>query len=170
MSWENEPMVPLRALANPLRLRIVSLLTGTALSATEVADELGIAHASASYHLRQLAAASYLTRVDDDAPSTGRGQPRRRYRYDPSSALRLDRDGRQLVFEAMVSDLRRRTGESTSRRTSADAEVWLDPGVWDEVCRLVDEAVGLVHAKARAPHAEGTVKVSFTALLLELAA
>ncbi|MEV4085725.1 hypothetical protein AB0J43_36205, partial [Nonomuraea fuscirosea] len=42
MSWENQDdLVPLRALANPLRIRIVSLLTGASMSATEVADELG---------------------------------------------------------------------------------------------------------------------------------
>ncbi|WP_220189346.1 helix-turn-helix domain-containing protein, partial [Streptomyces phytophilus] len=47
MSWENDsPLVPLRALANPLRIRIVSLLTGAPMSATEVAAELGIAHGS----------------------------------------------------------------------------------------------------------------------------
>jgi hypothetical protein len=41
-----------------VRIRIVSLLTGTAMSATEVAEELDIAHASASYHLRLSAGGS----------------------------------------------------------------------------------------------------------------
>src|SRR2546427_12072571 len=90
---DKEGLVPLRALANPLRIRMVSLLTGQALSAAEVAEQLDIAHASASYHLRQLAAAGHLQRVEDEAPAPrrGRGQPPRRYRYDPSSRLRIDR-------------------------------------------------------------------------------
>jgi DNA-binding transcriptional ArsR family regulator len=45
----------LRALAHPLRLQILSLLTDTALSAAEVAGELGTPQANASYHLRVLA-------------------------------------------------------------------------------------------------------------------
>ena len=44
----------LRAVAHPVRLRMLSLLTGTELSAAEVARELGITHANASYHLRTL--------------------------------------------------------------------------------------------------------------------
>ena len=42
----------LRALAHPVRLRILSLLTGADLTAADVARELGITHANASYHLR----------------------------------------------------------------------------------------------------------------------
>src|SRR6187549_612915 len=44
----------LRATAHPLRLEMLSLLTGAALSAAEVARELGVTQANASYHLRLL--------------------------------------------------------------------------------------------------------------------
>ena len=50
----------LRAMAHPLRLRMMSLLTGAELSAAEVARELGITHANASYHLRVLLDAGEL--------------------------------------------------------------------------------------------------------------
>ncbi|MEU4575846.1 helix-turn-helix domain-containing protein [Nonomuraea sp. NPDC023979] len=170
MSWETDQgLVPLRALANPLRIRIVSLLTGASLSAAEVADELGIAHASASYHLRQLADAGFLERVDEQQPREGKGRPPRRYRYDPSSAARLDRaDGRRLLHEALSADLSRRLAEATEQRLSMDAEVWLDREVWEEVVGLIDQAVALVHGKAGPPRSGDRVKVSMTALLLEL--
>ena len=50
----------LRAMAHPLRLRILSLLTGAELSAAEVARELDLSHANASYHLRVLLDAELL--------------------------------------------------------------------------------------------------------------
>ena len=50
----------LRAMAHPLRLQMLSLLTGAELSAAEVARELGITHANASYHLRVLLDAGEL--------------------------------------------------------------------------------------------------------------
>ncbi len=163
-------MVPLRALANPVRIRIVSLLTGTAMSATEVAEELDIAHASASYHLRQLASAGFIKRADDRSGKAGRGQPPRRYTYDPSSGDRLDRSsGRHLVQEATFVDLRRRQALMIRQRRSADAEVWLPREVWEEVVTLVDEAVRLVHDKAGPPRAEGSVHASMTANLFEIA-
>ncbi|WP_067180459.1 ArsR/SmtB family transcription factor [Microtetraspora niveoalba] len=166
---DGDDLVPLRALANPLRIRIVSLLTGVSMSATEVAEELGIAHASASYHLRQLAEAGFLERVDEGPPRGGKGRPRRRYRYDPSSSSRLDRaQGRQLLHEALSADLSRRIAEARTQRMSMDAEVWLDRSVWEEVVGLIDQAVALVHDKAGPPRSGDRVKVSMTALLLEL--
>lgn len=51
----DDPTAELRALAHPLRLRILSLLTGQAMSAAEVARALGCTQANASYHLRLLA-------------------------------------------------------------------------------------------------------------------
>jgi predicted ArsR family transcriptional regulator len=170
MSWENDQeLVPLRALANPLRIRIVSLVTGVSLSAAEVAEELGIAHASASYHLRQLAEAGFLEQVDEQPPRGGKGRPRRCYRYDPASAARLDRtDGRRLLHEALSVDLARRLAEAAEQRLSMDAEVWLDREVWEEAVGLIDQAVALVHGKAGPPRSGDRVKVSMTALLLEL--
>ncbi|MEU8248555.1 helix-turn-helix domain-containing protein [Nonomuraea sp. NPDC048916] len=168
MSWEKDELVPLRALANPLRIRIVSLLTGASMSATEVARELDIAHASASYHLRQLAEAGFLEQVDEHPPPGGRGRPRRRYRYDLSSGMRLDRSGRRLLHDAMFTDLARRLEQARDQRMSMDAEVWLDRSVWEEVVGLIGQAVAMVHDKARPPRSADSVKVSMTALLLEM--
>lgn len=171
MSWDKDELVPLRALANPLRIRIVSLLTGTAMSATEVAEELGIAHGSASYHLRQLAAAGFLRRADTTADErAGRGRPPRRYTYDPSNTERLDRSGdaQVLVHEAASADLRRRLEAMTERRIMADAEVWLPRESWERAVALVEEAVRLVHDHAGEPRAADNVRVSMTASLFEL--
>lgn len=172
MSSDNTGLVPLRALANPLRLRIVSLLTGVAMSATEVAEELGIAHASASYHLRQLAAAGFLQRVEDvkdPATPARRGRARLLYQYDPASAHRLDpSNDRELLYEATFTDLRRRVPLMTRQRSTTDVEVWVGREVWDEACDLVNQAIQLIHDKAGQPRAEGRVHVSMTAFMFEL--
>ncbi len=68
----------LRAAAHPVRLRMLSLLTGTAMSAAEVARELDLTHANASYHLRQLLDADELV-VDSEEKI--RGGVAKRYRY-----------------------------------------------------------------------------------------
>src|SRR6476620_8805977 len=61
MSWgADDRVVSLRAVAHPVRLQMLSLLTGTEMSAAEVARELGVTHANASYHLRVLADAGEL--------------------------------------------------------------------------------------------------------------
>ncbi|WP_344656498.1 ArsR/SmtB family transcription factor [Catenulispora subtropica] len=172
MSLDDAGLIPLRALANPLRLRIVSLVTGTAMSATEVAEELGIAHASASYHLRQLAAAGFLQRVEDvkdPAPPGRRGRARLLYQYDPASAHRLDpSSGRELLYEATFTDLRRRLPLMTRQRSTTDIEVWVGREVWDEACDLVKQAIQLIHDRAGQPRAEGSVHVSMTAFMFEL--
>ncbi|GGS91674.1 ArsR/SmtB family transcription factor [Nonomuraea spiralis] len=166
---EDDGLVPLRALANPLRIRMVSLLTGVAMSATEVAEELGIAHASASYHLRRLAEAGFLEPLDDPPAPGGKGRPRRRYRYVLADAARLDgANGRRLLHEALNEDLARRLAQARAQRLSVDAEVWLDRPVWEQVAGLLDQAVTLVHEHAGPPRTGGRIKVSMTALLLEL--
>lgn len=68
----------LRALAHPLRLRMLSLLTGAELSAAQVARELGTTQANASWHLRLLRDAGLLA---DAGEVPGPGGRSRRYRY-----------------------------------------------------------------------------------------
>ena len=68
----------LRALAHPVRLRILSLLTGADLTAADVARELGITHANASYHLRFLLDAGEIAVSGEESIRGGRA---RRYRH-----------------------------------------------------------------------------------------
>ncbi|HEU4658645.1 MAG TPA: helix-turn-helix domain-containing protein [Capillimicrobium sp.] len=157
-------------MAHPVRLRMLSLLTGAALSATEVADELGISHATASYHLRALQAAGLLAIAEESAEGARPpGRPSVRYRHVPGTAPSAgDADGSRLAFEAMVEDLRRRHGAMRAKHLIADGEVWLPREAWEEVCRLSDRIADLVHEHATAPRARGTVHASVTVATFEL--
>ena len=68
----------LRATAHPVRLQILSLLTGAEMSAAEIARELGIGHANASYHLRFLADADLVVEAGEERI---RGGVAKRYRH-----------------------------------------------------------------------------------------
>jgi DNA-binding transcriptional ArsR family regulator len=154
----------LRALAHPLRLRMLSLLTGTALSAAEVARELGGTHANASYHLRHLRAAG-LVEVTEEV--TVRGGRARRYRHVPATdqPLRSLRDGDHVVLAAaLATELQRRTALRRPGAPSpmADAELWVPHEVWRDVCDRVTAAMTDLHAAARPPRASGTVRTSTT--------
>ena len=61
----------LRATAHPVRLEMLSLLTGAELSAAEVARELGITQANASYHLRLLRTAGLLEEAGQEKVNGG---------------------------------------------------------------------------------------------------
>src|SRR5215813_13339463 len=104
---EQDPAVDeLRALAHPIRLRILSLLTGAAMTAAEVARELGLTHANASYHLRQLLAAGAIEAAGEERI---RGGVAKRYRYAVGDvAAGRDPAERQSVYAAMAVELRRR--------------------------------------------------------------
>src|SRR5689334_4727989 len=85
MSLGDDPKAHLRALAHPLRLRILSLLTGgIGLTAAEVARELELTHANASYHLRQLLATGIIEVCGQESI---RGGIAKRYRYDLEADL-----------------------------------------------------------------------------------
>lgn len=161
----------LRATAHPLRLRLLSLLTGAALSAAEAGRELGVSQASASYHLRVLERAG-LVRVVEVVRL--RGGDAKRYRHE-SSSRRYDpdahpgersRDGEAEYVEAIVDELRRRTAlRVDGPAISTDAELWVDPAVWRRVVQHIGEASALLHAAARPPRTPGTRPVSMTAAL-----
>ena len=148
----------LRALAHPLRVRILSLLTGNPMSAAVVARELGTTHANASYHLRLLAQAEMLEEAGEE---TIRGGVAKRYRYrigggNPRAG---DRDG---FVTALFAELGRRLPERATggNGMSFDLETWVDPQVWDEAVGLMHQASSLLHESARPPRTDGTVHVS----------
>jgi DNA-binding transcriptional ArsR family regulator len=86
------------ALAHPARLRLLSLLTGAALSAAEAARELGMSQANASYHLRRLERAGLVQVVEE---VTVRGGHARRYRHTTSSVPTPPAPGPQPTTPAL---------------------------------------------------------------------
>jgi DNA-binding transcriptional ArsR family regulator len=161
----------LRVLAHPLRMRILSLLTGAAMSAAEAARELGGTQANISYHLRRLHEAGLLDVAEE---ITIRGGRAKRYRHDPESGRRLTTRNpaeEQLLAKAVAGELLRRAGSrAPGRRASlTDAELWVDPAIWARLLERASELSQELHAAAQPPRSPGTVRVSASVALFELA-
>jgi DNA-binding transcriptional ArsR family regulator len=172
VSMPEEDIASLRAIAHPVRLRILSLLTGAEMSAAEVARELDLTHANASYHLRVLADAGEVVEAGEEKI---RGGVARRYRHpwerrDRKESQRTDRRTGTLYIRAMADELVRRFQERRPRTRShlTDAELWVTPETWEQVRALVAEAAELVHAEALPPRSPGTVHVNMSAALFEM--
>jgi DNA-binding transcriptional ArsR family regulator len=172
----------LRASAHPIRLRMLSLLTGAAMSATELAQELDITHANASYHLRVLAAAGIVEAAGEE---NVRGGVVKRYRHPTRTAAEeqcagqtqpggTDPEGQLLVWQAIAHELIRRAQEQAvdTERPSpgalCDAELWVDPEVWQRAVRLAGDAALLLHENAQPPRTDGTLHVNATMALFEM--
>jgi DNA-binding transcriptional ArsR family regulator len=159
----------LRAGAHPLRLRILSLLTGASMSAAEVARELDITHANASYHLRVLAEAGQVV-VDREEKIRGGVAKRYRHPWQDKSIQHATPQEREATVRATAAELVRRSGLRRKRTKGSltDAELWVSPETWDRVFALVEEASTLVHAEAKPPRTPGTIHVNMTAVLFQM--
>jgi DNA-binding transcriptional ArsR family regulator len=166
---DRDRVVSLRSLAHPVRLQMLSLLTGAPMSAAEVARELGLTHANASYHLRQLLAAGQLVEAGEESIRGGRAK---RYRYDVDApgATSHDAGDRATFFRLLASELVRRSAavEPTSKQTSTDAELWVAPDDWASVLDLVNQALADLHRRAHRPRTAGTLHVSATVSLFAM--
>jgi DNA-binding transcriptional ArsR family regulator len=177
MSLEDERRVVagLRARAHPLRLRMLSLLTGAALSAAELARELEVSQALSSYHLRQLADAGLVELAEERSHRGGR---ERRYRHrvqprvdQPDTGLPAGGDEAQELFvEAIVAELRRRASLRVGdpRGLSVDAELWVHPEDWEQARQTITAASTLLHEQARRPHEPGTVHVNTSVVMFAM--
>lgn len=161
----------MRATAHPVRLQMLSLLTGTQLSAAEIARELAITHANASYHLRFLAAAGLVVEAGEEKI---RGGTAKRYRHPwdaaTLSSTRSSRAENEGYVAAVAAELVRRyqlKHPGTSAFTT-DAELWVAPEIWDEVCALVTQASHLVHREAQPPRTPGAIHVNMTAATFQM--
>lgn len=173
----SDPTVELRALAHPARLRILSLLAGADLTAADVARELGLTHANASYHLRHLQASGHIAVAGEERI---RGGVAKRYRYDveadlarpdppvPEGAPPLPEH--RLIYAALAAELRRRAQSMRRSRLNylAEGEFWVDPDEWREIRQRIADAGDDLHRIARAPRSPGAVKVNATVVLFEM--
>ena len=162
----DEGLSALRSVAHPVRLRILSMLTAQAMSAAEVARELDLTHANASYHLRVLHDAGELVVESEEKI---RGGTAKRYRYVVGQSARsagpeADQDLMALQL-ATSSEMIRRLAERAQGPTNAsDIETWVTPETWQRAIDSIREAMVLLHQEARPPGTEGTIHVSASSL------
>lgn len=164
----------MRAMAHPVRLRILALLTGNALTAADVARELGLTHANASYHLRNLFAANLIALAGEEKI---RGGVAKRYRYYPSSDSAPESAAEKgALFAAVGHELVRRAAQgrwSTAESKSApavlgDGEFWIDPVKWRELHDTIAVALRELHEAAQPPNTPGTIRTSTTVAMFEM--
>lgn len=168
---QREQISALRALAHPVRVRILSLLTAEAMSAAEVARALEITHANASYHLRVLHEAGALVEAGEEKV---RGGVARRYRYDTSgggiSATGATVEDRLADARATAVEIERRLlGSAPGTSTFSDLEAWVPVEAWHRALDLLHEASNLLHAAALPPGTADTVHVSATSTAFTMA-
>ncbi|MBK1785797.1 ArsR/SmtB family transcription factor [Prauserella cavernicola] len=164
------PLDDLRVLAHPLRLRILSLLTGAPMSAAEAARELGESQANVSYHVRRLAEAGLLEAVEEVRIRGGRAK---RYRHDPESGtgfLQREPAEEALLLASLVEELRRRSGHRVPGKPASltDAELWVDEQTWEQARELSLRLSECLHDAAQPPRTPGTQRVSATVALFVL--
>ena len=161
----------LRATAHPVRLQILSLLTGAEMSAAEVARELDLTHANASYHLRLLLDAGQLVIASEERI---RGGVAKRYRHPweqkPGSTGAASSPAQRLAWtRAMAAELVRRVEHASGRPGHfTDAELWVTEEDLAAVTAALEQASTRLHASARPPRTEGTVRVAMSAALFEM--
>ena len=161
----------LRATAHPVRLEMLSLLTGAELSAAEVARELGITQANASYHLRLLRTAGLLEEAGREKVNGGTAKRYRALwdRQQPRDPDHADADAEaeiRAMFEVGASRLGQRRWGTPGHYT--DAALWVEPEVWDQVLERLTEASRLMHESARPPRTEGTLRANLSVFAFRL--
>lgn len=158
----------------------MSLLTGAERSAAEVARELKVTQANASYHLRVLAGAGL---IEVHGTEKVRGGVAKKYRYVIDYEERLSDAGLlrgtgaeeefPMFAAALASELQRRATRYAADskgpgNTFTDLETWIEEDVWADVLDLVRRAGRLAHQNARPPRSAGTIPVSFIASLFRM--
>jgi DNA-binding transcriptional ArsR family regulator len=156
----------LRALSHPLRLRILALVSGQGMSSAELARELDLNHAAVSFHVRQLVAAGFLELAETRSV---RGGQERRYRQRLVRGSEWVPEDHRLMVGAIAEELTRRVADGSGTwKLFSDAELWIDREVWDDARKRIAAIMKDLDDAAAAPHSDGTVHVSATALLLEV--
>ena len=161
----------LRVVAHPLRLRLLSLLTGEAFSAAEAARTLGESQANVSYHLRRLAQAGLVTLVEQAAI---RGGTAKRYRHEPTSGETLgagSADDHQALMRSLAGELIARSSRyrPDSEFVFTDAEVTVSADAWARIQELAREVGTIIHDEAVPSSTDGAVRIGATLSLFEVA-
>lgn len=161
----------LRVVAHPLRLRLLSLLTGESFSAAEAARVLGETQANVSYHLRRLAQAGLVDLVEQ---TQVRGGTAKKYRHNPASGEALvagDGEGHRTLMGLLAAELARRAEDYAAQSpvVFTDAEVWVSADAWSGIQNLARDLGKAIHDAAGPTGGEGLVPIGATVAVFQLA-
>lgn len=159
----------LRLVAHPLRLRLLSVMTGRAMSAAEAARELGETQANVSYHVRRLAEGGLLEFVDEQAV---RGGVAKRYIHNPVSGEAIngsDSENFLGLIQALAQQMSVRASLYREGSTFAftDAQVTVPGDQWSRVQEHARELGRMIHQLAECPPGDDPVTVSLTVAAFE---
>jgi DNA-binding transcriptional ArsR family regulator len=137
------------------------------MSSAELARELDMRHAAVSFHVRQLAAAGYLELVETRSV---RGGQERCYRTRAAGQAEWSHEDPRLVIRAVGEEVSRRAADSPPKawRLFGDAELWVDPAVWDDTVKRITTAMNDLHAAALEPRTPEAKHVSATTMLFAI--
>lgn len=157
----------MRALGHPIRVRMLSLLRGQAMSAAELARELGVSQATASYHLRRLAAAGMVELVEE---RINRGGRERRYHRRELVLPAAGEPERLAFMRVVVSEAERKLelADLSAAATTGDQDVWVDRPTWEGLVAEMRGVQARLQASAVAARSPGAVRVSASVLLFAL--
>jgi DNA-binding transcriptional ArsR family regulator len=135
----------LRALAHPLRLRLLGLLrTHGPLTATEAGARLGESAGSASFHLRQLAASGLV----EEAGRQGRRRPWRAtamLTLVPTTLADPEAAEAAAAYGQIVVDIYTRLLRDWAERRAAEPAEWREAsGMGDRFTYLTPEELGAI--------------------------
>lgn len=82
------------------------------------------------------------------------------------SPLSDRREGTALLAETLAYTLRERVARRapSGEGVTVDAELWVDPGVWQDVRRRLAGLAAELHEAARPPRSPGTAPVGLTVM------
>ena len=157
----------LRVTAHPIRLQILSLLTGNSMSQGEVAKSLGFSNAAISYHFNTLKSAGWLK---ETGTKSVRGGTAHLFTYNSASiSSKKQRNLGPSSWQAVGSELIRRAKHFRKGvQLLADADIHIDPQTWHELATEMQSIVIRIHEAAVPPKSKNAVRVNLTVAMFEM--
>lgn len=156
----------LRALAHPVRLRMLSLMWAAPFGATGLASALGIGHGLATQHLRRLVDAHLVEPVE---VRTKRGGQERLFLTVRGRVLSDRDDDAPLLASALATNLRDRSYRRLpGPGVTVDADLWLSPAVWERFRTDLAALVDGLHEQAQSPTAQDVIAVALTVMTFRM--
>lgn len=157
----------LRVTAHPLRLQILSLLTGNSMSQGEVARSLGLSNAAIGYHFNTLKTAGWLK---ETGAKTVRGGTAHLFTYNNASiagkkSRNLDPSSWQVVGSELI---RRAKHFRKGVQLLADADIHIDPQTWHELAAEIQSIVIRIHEAAVPAKSKNAVRVNLSVAMFEM--